>query len=121
MAIDEFDTPPLLAEKLIRVADMLCESEPQTVADFAVGTGELLEAVKLRWPQTAVFGFDINSSRVETLARGRTDWTVAECNFLDSASRTLQPIPRRHQDKGRFGRSESAILGSWKQEGRGSS
>ena len=76
MSIDEFDTPPLLAAKLLRVADMLCEYRPRTVADFAVGTGELLAAAKLRWPQAAIFGCDISNDRVRKLARARTDWTV---------------------------------------------
>lgn len=88
MSIDEFDTPPLLAAKLLRVADMLCEYRPRTVADFAVGTGELLAAAKLRWPQAAIFGCDISNDRVRKLARARTDWTVAQCDFLDRASRS---------------------------------
>ena len=88
MSIDEFDTPPLLAAKLLQVADMLCESEPGTVADFAVGTGELLAAAKLRWPQAVFFGCDISNDRVRRLTHSRTDWTVARCDFLDRASRS---------------------------------
>ena len=91
MAIDEIDTPPLLAAKLIQVAAMLCENEPQTVADFAVGTGELLTAAKLRWPHATVFGCDISNDRIESLAQARPNWTVARCNFLDRTSRTSLP------------------------------
>ena len=87
MSIDEFDTPPLLAEKMVQVADRLCENEPRTVADFAVGTGELLSAAKIRWPEASVFGCDISSERVSHIARARSDWTVAQCDFLDCASR----------------------------------
>ena len=87
MSIDEFDTPPHLAAKMVQIADLLCESEPRTVADFAVGTGELLTATKLRWPNAAVFGCDISHDRVARLTQTRTDWTVAQCNFLDCASR----------------------------------
>ena len=87
MAIDEFDTPPLLAAKLLRTAEMVCEDEPRTIADFAVGTGELLAAAKRRWPQATVFGCDISDDRVRKLARARSDWTVVRCDFLDRASR----------------------------------
>ena len=88
MSIDEFDTPPLLAAELVRIADMVCESEPRTVADFAVGTGELLVAAKLHWPKAAVFGCDISNDRVRRLAHSRTDWNVARCDFLDRGSRS---------------------------------
>lgn len=88
MPIDEFDTPPLLAAELLRVAETLCENEPRTVADFAVGTGELLGAAKLHWPRAAIFGCDISNDRVTRLARARTNWTVAQCDFLDRASRS---------------------------------
>ena len=87
MPIDEFDTPPLLAAKIIQVADGLCCNEPRTVADFAVGTGELLAAAKLRWPNTAVFGCDISSERVSNITQARPDWTIAQCDFLDCSSR----------------------------------
>ena len=87
MPIDEFDTPPLLAAKMVQIADRLCETEPRTVADFAVGTGELLAAARSRWPKAAMFGCDISSERVFRIAQARDDWTVAQCNFLDCASR----------------------------------
>ena len=87
MPIDEFDTPPLLAAKIIQVADRLCYNEPRTVADFAVGTGELLAAAKLRWPNSAVFGCDISPERVSNITQARADWTIAQCDFLDCSSR----------------------------------
>ena len=87
MSIDEFDTPPPLAAKLVQIADQLSENEPRTVADFAVGTGELLAAAKLRWPKATVFGCDISNHRVAGLAQARTDWTLAQCDFLSRASR----------------------------------
>ena len=87
MPIDEFDTPPLLAAKIIQVADELCCNEPRTIADFAVGTGKLLAAAKLRWPNAAVFGCDISSERVSNITQAKADWTIAQCDFLDWSSR----------------------------------
>ena len=87
MSIDEFDTPPTLVDKMVQVADLLCQKEPRIVADFAVGTGGLLEAAELRWPEATVFGCDISNCRVAKLARAKTDWIVAQCDFLDLASR----------------------------------
>ncbi len=87
MLIDDFNTPPHLAARLIEVADYLFIGEPRTIADFAVGTGELLAAAKLRWPHAAFFGCDISSNRVASLAEVRTDWTLAQCNFLENSSR----------------------------------
>lgn len=91
MAIDEFDTPPRLAAELVRIADLLCEHEPRIVADFSVGTGELLLAAKRRWPKATAFGCDISEDRVEGLARCKTDWTVVRCDFLDCSSRSAVP------------------------------
>ena len=91
MAIDEFDTPPRLAAELVRIADVLCEYEPRIVADFSVGTGELLLAAKQRWPQAIAFGCDISEDRVEGLARCKSDWTVVRCDFLDCSSRSAVP------------------------------
>ncbi len=85
--IDEFNTPPHLAAKLVEVADQLCQGEPRTIADFAVGTGELLAAAKQRWPNATFFGCDISRNRVASLAQVRTDWTLAQCNFLENSSR----------------------------------
>lgn len=91
MSIDEFDTPPPLAAKLVRVAEQICSNDPLTVADFAVGTGELLEAAKLRWPKANVFGCDISGDRVARLAQTRTNWALAQCDFLNSTSRNSLP------------------------------
>ena len=85
--IDEFNTPPRLAARLVEVADQLCQGEPRTIADFAVGTGELLAAAKQRWPNATFFGCDISRNRVASLAQVRTDWTLAQCNFLENSSR----------------------------------
>ena len=88
MPIDEIDTPPYLATQLLQVADDLCVNGPQTIADFAVGTGALLAAANLRWPRACFFGCDISNERVARLAQTRTDWTVAQCDFLDQGSRS---------------------------------
>ena len=87
MSIDEFDTPPQLAAKIIQVAGQLCKREPRIIADFAVGTGELLTAAKRRWPNAAAFGCDISSERVSYIGQSGADWTVAQCDFLDCGSR----------------------------------
>ncbi len=87
MSIDEFDTPPQLAAKLVNVADQISRSEPRIIADFAVGTGELLAAAKSRWPSASVFGCDISSERISQVAQRGVDWIVAQCNFLDCDSR----------------------------------
>ena len=88
MPIDEFDTPPQLAAELIKVAGGLAENEPSIIADFAVGTGELLLAAKKRWPRAIAFGCDISHDRVESLSQDRSEWTITRCDFLDCASRS---------------------------------
>ena len=87
MSLDEFDTPPQLAAKIIQVADRLCKREPRIIADFAVGTGELLTAAKRRWPNADAFGCDISAERVSYIVQSGADWTVAQCDFLDRNSR----------------------------------
>lgn len=87
MALDEFNTPPHLAEKIVQIADLVCDEDPKVVADFAVGTGELLAAAKLRWPRADIFGCDINDARVTRLAKANSDWKILQCDFLDVASR----------------------------------
>ena len=91
MAIDEFDTPPHLAADLIRIAGSICECEPRVVADFAVGTGELLVAAQQRWPKASAFGCDISVDRVDHLVLAKPEWTVVRCNFLDCVSRSAVP------------------------------
>ena len=91
MAIDEFDTPPRLAAELVRIAGVLCKNEPRVVADFAVGTGELLTAAKRCWPRAQAFGCDISEDRINGLSRCKPDWTVVQCDFLDCLRRSAVP------------------------------
>ena len=87
MSIDEFDTPPHLAAQMVEIAEKLGEDAPRTIADFAVGTGELLLAAEFRWPEAKVFGCDISRERIDRLSMAKPGWTVGQCNFLDSTDR----------------------------------
>ena len=83
--IDEFQTPPAIANKMVAAVR---KRTPSLVADFAVGSGELLKAAELKWPSSKFLGIDLSKRVVEKLKEDKSKWTVECCNFLDHNSRS---------------------------------
>lgn len=76
---DAYYTPNRLADRLI---GHVAEDGILTVADFCVGDGDLLKAVKRRFPETQCFGIDISEESIENLRKEHTDWTLGACDFM---------------------------------------
>jgi hypothetical protein len=72
-------TPPALAESLV---DWVTVADPQLVADFAVGGGELLRAGQKRWTKARYIGTDIDRDIVTIVKRDHPNWNVSVLDFL---------------------------------------
>lgn len=77
---DAFYTPDHLADRLI---SYVAETDIHTVADFCVGDGDLLKAVKRRFPDAECYGVDISVESIERLRAEQTDWTLGTCDFME--------------------------------------
>lgn len=77
---DAFYTPDRLADRLI---GYVAETDIRTVADFCVGDGGLLKAVKRRYPEAACYGVDISEESIERLQAVHGDWTLGTCDFME--------------------------------------
>lgn len=94
MSIDRFDTPPELADRLVALVEC---AAPAVVADFAAGSGVLLEVASRRWPTASLLANDIHRPAVETLRRAHPDWHLAACNFPSGRSRSASPTLTRFE------------------------
>lgn len=81
---DCFYTPQELCKKVIGAATSKC---PKTVGDFSAGSGELLKAAHLKWPNAEIVATDIDPVAVQQLRAAQPNWTVGKCNFLSARSR----------------------------------
>ena len=77
---DAYYTPNRLADRLI---GHIAEVDIHTAADFCVGDGGLLKAVKRRFPETQCFGVDISKESIENLRKKQVDWTLGACDFME--------------------------------------
>ena len=80
---DKFYTPDHLADRLI---GHIAEEDIKTAADFCVGDGDLLKAVRRRFPVVRCFGVDISEESIESLRKGHKDWTLGACDFMERAN-----------------------------------
>jgi len=68
------------------VADLLVEAvqcrRVSSVADFAVGSGELLKAALKRWPRARYAGVDIDVTALKSIRRSHPGWSRCRANFL---------------------------------------
>ena len=77
---DAYYTPNRLADRLI---NHIAETDVQTAVDFCVGDGDLLKAVRRRFPETQCFGIDISEESIENLRKEQTEWTLGTCDFME--------------------------------------
>jgi len=80
MSLDAFYTPEPFAKRLLAAVQA---HGVKSVADFAMGEGELLKAAAVRWPQATIFGFDINSDVVRLVKRRNPRWIARTADFFN--------------------------------------
>ena len=70
------------------------QSDEFLVADFAVGSGELLLAAASVWPTATMVATDIDPRAIRTLSQISSKWRTGVCDFLNLRSRQSSPILR---------------------------
>lgn len=86
MTKDEFYTPVSLARDMVNAASG--GLEVSSVADFAAGTGVLLEVAQAKWAPTRVIATDVSPHSLGLLREQHPDWIVGKCDFLNRRSRS---------------------------------
>jgi len=79
--VDQFFTPEALAIKLVDSASL---KSVRSVADFAVGEGQLLDAANARWPGCSLFGIDLDPKMILHLRRRLNGRWIAGDFFSDT-------------------------------------
>ena len=90
--MDQFFTPPEVADALVRVAH---GPAPRVVADFAAGDGALLVAAAQRWPNATFVANDADPTVARRVRRSHAEWAVTACDFIDHRSRWKSCVLRR--------------------------
>ena len=90
VTFDAFYTPRDLAAEMTTASS----SSPKSVADFACGTGELLQAAASRWSEAELIGTDISRSALSSLKRSVRGVRAGRCDFLSATSRARSPLLR---------------------------
>jgi predicted RNA methylase len=83
-ALDQYFTPSKLAADLLAAVTI---DNPESVADFAAGDGELLRAAVDRWPSVNCIATDVDDQVVDLLGRTHPEWSSSCCDFLSFESR----------------------------------
>jgi len=81
--IDPFYTPTPLAVKLADYVDL---DYVNKIADFCIGDGELIRAVRDKYPAALCYGVDICNDVIANLKEKHPDWKLAVCDFEDDES-----------------------------------
>ena len=82
--MDSYYTDAVLADRLISyIPDELTIN---TVVDFCVGGGELLNAVSRRYPDVLCTGIDLDANAIERLKTMRPNWNIIHSDFMDNKS-----------------------------------
>lgn len=81
--IDPFYTPTPLATKL---ADYVDVAHVNRIADFCIGDGELIRAVRDKYPDAICYGVDICNEVIANLKEKHPDWRLAACDFENDES-----------------------------------
>lgn len=94
MKIDSIYTPSALARTMVDAAGVSLGAE-HLIADFAAGSGELLNAAQSKWPLAQIVATDIDSTEARFLRGKNNGWQIGICDFLDPKSRNGSSILRR--------------------------
>ncbi len=78
-------TPPAIAADVASAVDLAGAAR---VADFAVGNGVLLRAVRARAPDSQLAGTDVCAQTIRKLRSVEPDWLLGACDFLAPRSRS---------------------------------
>lgn len=81
---DAYYTSSKLAAILVRHVDL---QKVINVADFCVGSGELLKAAEHRWTNINCYGTDISIETIRLLKEEKQKWNLNVCDFTDINSR----------------------------------
>lgn len=95
---DRVFTPPELADSMARAIDA---AESRCIADYAAGSGRLLDAAEARYPNATIVGTDIDERIVRALRASHPTWTVSRADFL---------AKRFHRGVAAFSRRPTAVL-----------
>ena len=90
---DSHYTPPELSGYLI---NLIRRENPQSVADFCIGGGELLRAATERWPNIKCYGTDISTKCISNIKKNNPSWNIGKCDFLNIKSRS-KSSPLKHK------------------------
>ena len=77
--IDQYFTPPLLAELLIK--SLPADFHPKLIADFSVGEGSLLFAASKKWRSADFLANDLCAATLQSLPANK--WDIYNLDFLD--------------------------------------
>jgi predicted RNA methylase len=94
--VDAHYTPPDMAKELLSHVDWIPAG---SIADFAVGGGELLIHAARRWPLRQIVACDISQKAVSAISHGQEAWSVGRCDFLSPRSRTASRVVRAEKGK----------------------
>ncbi|GHU55676.1 hypothetical protein FACS189442_3540 [Spirochaetia bacterium] len=81
---DSHYTPEDLADRLV---SFIQKKNVYSVADFCVGGGELLRAVKKKWCDVRFYGSDISVRVINLLKKQYPDWVLDSCDFFNKKIR----------------------------------
>ena len=93
--MDRIYTPPHLAALMAEASRARPgRNEDFIVADFAVGSGELLLAAATIWPGATMVATDIDCQAVRNLRKRSDGWRTGVCDFTNARSRQSSPVLR---------------------------
>ena len=87
--IDPFYTPAPLATKL---ANCVVARDISNIADFCIGDGELIRAVREKYPHATCYGVDICKDVILKLRKKHSDWKLSVCDFENDNSVNKVPF-----------------------------
>ncbi len=77
-------TPRPIAELMVGAVG---RDDVASVADFAVGNGDLLLAAMKKWQNALCVGTDIAADRLRRLRSTQREWRIGRCDFMSQVSR----------------------------------
>ena len=89
--MDKFYTPAHIASAII---NCVTNKQPDIIADFTAGNGDLLTAAELIWPKKRFIANDNDKSTVKKLRTLFPTWDISNCNFLSDKSQKASEILR---------------------------
>lgn len=93
--LDSFYTPSELARELINSVQT---QQVDSIVDFCVGEGRLLQAASTRWKRALLYGTDICPSIIAKMKVKNPDWVLGNCDFLNKNSRKSSRVLKRKFD-----------------------